>query len=181
MNTVWSTYIQNIGTLYLSRSLRFADQFKERYTKAFGIDAESSVLEIGCGPGALAESLRRWYPRSQIHGIDRDSNFIAFAHEKAPDIDFSEGDATALAFADRSFDVTISNTVAEHIEPSKFYGEQYRILKGNGVCLVLSARRGINIPAACICEETEFEQDIWQRADVYFKETTAKYSVCEYP
>ena len=181
MNTIWSTYIQNIGTLYLSRSLRFADQFKERYAKAFGIDAESSILEIGCGPGALAESLRRWYPRSQIHGIDRDSNFIAFAHEKAPDIDFSEGDATALAFADRSFDVTISNTVSEHIEPSKFYGEQYRVLKENGVCLVLSARRGINIPAPCICEETEFEQDIWRRADMYLKETFTKNKVCEYP
>jgi len=34
MNTVWSTYIQNIGTLYLSRSLRFSDAFKERYVYA---------------------------------------------------------------------------------------------------------------------------------------------------
>lgn len=181
MNTIWSTYVQNIGTLYLSRSLRFADQFKEKYTKAFAIDAKSSILEIGCGPGALAESLQRWYPHSRIHGVDRDSNFIAFAREKAPDIDFSEGDATALAFADESFDVTISNTVAEHIEPSGFYGEQYRVLKENGVCLVLSARSGISIPAACIREETEFEQDIWRRADMYFKQARTKYRVCEYP
>lgn len=37
MNTIWSTYIQNIGTLYLSRSLRFSDAFKERYLNVFQI------------------------------------------------------------------------------------------------------------------------------------------------
>ena len=181
MNTIWSTYIQNIGTLYFSRSLKFADRFKERYVKAFGMDDKSRILEIGCGPGALAESLQRWYPHSQIYGVDRDSDFIAFARKKTKGIEFSEGDATALDFEDRSFDVTISNTVAEHIEPSKFYGEQYRVLKENGVCLVLSARRGINIPAPCISEETEFEQNIWRRADKYFREAHEKYNVCEYP
>lgn len=181
MNTIWSTYIQNIGTLYLSRSLKFADNFKERYMDAFGIHDNSKMLEIGCGPGALAESLLRWYPHSQICGIDRDSNFVEFAREKTSGIDFLEGDATALPFEDGSFDVTISNTVAEHIDPSKFYREQYRVLKENGVCLVLSARKGINIAAPCILEETEFEQDIWQRTDKYFRKMHAKYRVCEYP
>lgn len=181
MNTIWSTYIQNIGTLYFSRSLKFADFFKDRYKEVFDIHDKIKILEIGCGPGALAESLKRWYPHSQICGIDRDSNFIEFAREKTSDIAFLEGDATELPFENGSFNVTISNTVAEHIEPSRFYSEQYRVLKENGVCLVLSARRGINIPAPCICEETEFEQDIWQRADKYFRETHSKYRVCEYP
>lgn len=181
MNTIWSTYIQNIGTLYFSRSLKFADHFKEKYLEAFRIDDKNKMLEIGCGPGALAESLSRWYPHSEICGVDRDSNFISYAREKTTGIAFLEGDATALPFEAGSFDVTISNTVAEHIEPSKFYGEQYRVLKENGVCLVLSARRGINIPAPCITEETEFEQAIWQRADQYFRETHEKYDVCTYP
>ena len=181
MNTVWSTYIQNIGTLYSSRALRFADPFQERYKEAFGLDGNGKILEIGCGPGALAQSLLRWYPQAQICGVDRDSNFISFARENAPGIAFLEGDATALPFEAGSFAVTISNTVAEHVEPSQFYGEQYRVLKENGICLVLSARRGIHIPAPCVAEETEFEQRIWQKADRYFQETHAKYKVCEYP
>lgn len=181
MNTIWSTYIQNIGTLYLSRSLRFADHFKGKYKEAFQIDDKSKILEIGCGPGALAESLWRWYPHSQICGVDRDSRFIEFARKNTSGIAFLEGDATALPLEDNSFDVTISNTVAEHIEPSKFYGEQYRVLKENGVCLVLSARRGINIPAPCIAEETEFEQDIWRHTETYFEEAHTKYKVCNYP
>lgn len=123
MNTVWSTYIQSIGTLYLSRSLRFSDAFKERYVNAFQLPENSNILEIGCGPGALAESLSRWYPDSRVSAIDRDSNFIDFATKNTSGIQFLAGDATALPYDDASFDATISNTVAEHIEPSKFYGE----------------------------------------------------------
>ncbi len=181
MNTIWSTYVQSISTLYDSRSLRFSDMFKNKYKDVFKIDEKKRILEIGCGPGALAESLSRWYPKAQIEGIDRDSNFIEFARKNAPYIKFIEGDAKALPYEDESFDVTISNTVAEHIEPAKFYGEQYRVLKQNGVCIVLSARKGVNISAKCIREESEFEKEIWQRVEKYFKEINEKYGVCAYP
>lgn len=181
MNTIWSTYVQSIGTLYNTRSLRFSDIFMDKYKNVFDIEGKKKILEIGCGPGALAESLSRWYPDSQISAIDRDSNFIDFAKKKATHISFSEGDAMALPFESDSFDVTISNTVAEHIEPEKFYSEQYRVLKENGVCLVLSARRGINISAPCINEISEFEKDIWQRVDKHYAEVNKKYEVCSYP
>lgn len=181
MNTIWSSNLQSIRTLYDSRVLRFSDIFMDKYKNAFRIEDKQKILEIGCGPGVLAESLSRWYPSAQIFGIDRDSNFIAFARGRNQHINFIEGDATRLSFEDESFDVTISNTVVEHIEPSKFYGEQYRVLKENGVCLVLSARKGINIEAPCIMEQSEFEKEIWQRTEKYFEETLKKYNVCAYP
>ena len=181
MNTIWSTYVQGIGTLYNTRLLRFSDLFQGKYREAFRIDDKERILEIGCGPGALAESLARWYPSARVFGVDRDSNFIAFAKQQNPMIQYMEGDATALAFEDESVDVTISNTVAEHIEPSKFYGEQYRVLKENGVCLVLSARRGINITASCISEQSEYEKEIWKRAEKPLAEVDKKFSVCAYP
>lgn len=181
MNTMWSTYVQSIGTLYYSRALRFADMFRGKYKDIFQLDSPGQILEIGCGPGALAKSLSRWYPQANICGIDRDSNFINFARGQVPEVTFAEGDATSLSFDSRSFDVTISNTVAEHIEPAKFYGEQYRVLKENGVCLVLSARKGVNIVASCISEETDFEKDIWKRAERFFIENKKKYEICAYP
>ena len=181
MNTIWSTYVQSIGTLYLSRRLKFSDRFRAQYQSVFSIDGGSRILEIGCGPGALAQSLHRWYPGAQVFGIDRDHSFIEFARENIPGVSFSEGDATALPFEARSFDVTISNTVAEHIDPTLFYGEQRRVLKENGVCLVLSARKGIHIPAPCIAAETPWEQALWQRAEPYFKQAHQKYHVCAYP
>ncbi len=181
MNTMWSTYIQSIGALYYSRTLRFADLFQNKYVEAFALSTPRRILEIGCGPGALAQSLSRWYPESEVLGIDRDSNFIEFAKRQALQITFEEGDATNLPYKDESFDVTISNTVVEHIEPSKFYEEQYRVLKEKGVCLVLSARKGVNISAPCIMEESDFEKDIWKRTENFFAENMKKYKICAYP
>lgn len=181
MNNIWSTYIQKTDTLYSSRSLRFSDLFREKYTAAFDIGDRKRILEIGCGPGALSQALSRWYPHSEIIGTDRDSAFIDFAKQQAPHITFTEEDATALSFADNSFDVTISNTVAEHIEPSKFFGEQYRVLKEGGICLVLSGRKGVNINAPCIEEQSDFEAEIWSRAETRFAESLERYSVCQYP
>ena len=181
MNKEWSTYIQRIGTLHLSRSLRFADLFREKYTSAFAIDDKKSILEIGCGSGALSHALHCWYPNSDIIGVDRDSAFIEFARKQSPNILFVEDDATKLSFENESFDVTISNTVAEHIEPSKFFGEQYRVLKLNGVCIVLSARRGINISAPCVLEQSDFEKEIWNRTENRYNEIEKEFGVCLYP
>lgn len=180
MNTIWSDYIQNIGTLYSSRTLRFSDEYQEQYRNAFRIEGRKRILEIGCGPGALTQSLTRWYPTAEIIGIDRDVAFIQFAKQQAPDITFMEADATALPFEDDSFDVVISNTVQEHIEPSKFFGEQFRVLKSNGICLVLSARRGINIVADCIAEQSSFEEAIWKKVEPFCQNINQEYQVGRY-
>lgn len=165
MNTNWSDYVQGVGTLYLSRMLRFSNQHRQAYMQAFDLDGARRLrmLELGCGPGALTQSLARWYPNADITAIDLDSAFIEFAAHRAPGLRFIEADATALPFEDGEFDVTISNTVQEHIAPERFFGEQHRVLKRGGVCLVLSARRGVNIEADCVAQQSDFERDIWAR------------------
>lgn len=165
MNTNWSDYVQGVGTLYLSRMLRFSNQHRQAYMQAFDLDGARRLrmLELGCGPGALTQSLARWYPNADITAIDLDSAFIEFAAHRAPGLRFIEADATALPFEDGEFDVTISNTVQEHIAPERFFGEQHRVLKRGGVCLVLSARRGVNIEADCVAQQNDFERDIWAR------------------
>lgn len=163
MKNLWSENIQGVLTLYLSRKLRFHDSFMNQYMDLFSLDTRKNVriLEIGCGPGALSGALHRCYPNAEIIGIDRDSKFIEFARQNEPGVQFLEGDATDLPFDDRFFDVTISNTVSEHIEPSRFYSEQKRVLRDDGVCLVLSSRSSIYRYADCL-KETEMEQAFWQ-------------------
>lgn len=181
MNNIWSKYVQGTNTLYYTRKLRFNDMFAEQYKMLFDLDTKKKlkILEIGCGPGALAGALHRWYPNAEITAIDRDSEFIRFANANQKGVEFVEGDATNLPFDNDTFDVTISNTVAEHIEPSKFYGEQLRVLKPNGICLVLSSRKGINIYPNCV-DLNEFEKQFWEKAQKH-DNSTKKYSVCQYP
>ena len=181
MNNIWSEHIQGIKTLYLSRKLRFDDAFFDQYDRLFHLDhdRELKILEIGCGPGALAESLHRWYPGAQITAIDRDSSFITFAQENIAGVNFIEGDATHLPFENGTFDVTISNTVQEHIEPAAFWGEQRRVLKPGGICLCLSARKGIHCSAQCL-EITREEKEFWESLPQTENELE-KYGVCKYP
>ena len=181
MNSVWSDHVQGILTLYLSRKLRFDDLFFDQYDKLFRLNKERpyKILEIGCGPGALAEALHRWYPNAEIVGIDRDSKFIEFAKQHVPGAAFIEGDATNLPFAENTFDVTISNTVQEHVEPSAFWGEQRRVLKKSGICLCLSARKGIRCIAPCLAE-TEAETAFWAKQPDA-AEDFEKYQICKFP
>lgn len=181
MNVIWSKYIQGTNTLYYSRKLRFDDLFSEQYKRLFHLneDRDLKILEIGCGPGALAGALRRWYPNAEITAVDRDSNFIRFAKEREKGITFLECDVTDLPFADNRFDVVISNTVSEHIEPAMFYKEQFRVLKTGGICLVLSSREGITICADCMNQDA-YEQQFWQKVRQY-DDSLDKYSICKYP
>lgn len=181
MNVTWSKYVQGIQTLYCSRKLRFDDVFAQQYKRFFALDenAPLKILEIGCGPGALAEALRRWYPKAEITAVDRDTEFIRFAKAHIPDVTFAEADITALPFDDDTFDITISNTVSEHVEPSKFYGEQYRVLRPDGICFVLSSRKGIHLSPAALAPGKE-EQEFWDKIS-RFDRSMQEYKVCQYP
>ena len=179
MNTIWSKYIQGAKTLYYSRKLRFDDIFKDRYKPAFALDGDKplKILEIGCGPGALAGALHRWYPKAEITGVDLDSELIRFAGEHEKGVVFKEGDATSLPFDDESFDAVASDTVCEHIDPEKFYKEQLRVLKKGGTCLVLSARRGIS--AGKEEELSEYERKFWEKVEKY-DDIIEKFQVGKY-
>lgn len=180
MNTIWSECVQGAKTLYYSRKLRFGDLFAEQFKKLLKLDGRRKlkILEIGCGPGALAGELRRWYPKADICGLDRDSNFINFARAHEEGINFIEGDATSLPFNDDTFDVTISYTVSEHIEPDKFYGEQLRVLKQGGTCIVLSTRKTVYVNAPCL-DEQESERIFWEKVK-NCDDTMEKYGIGRY-
>ncbi len=180
MNENWSRFVQGANTLYYSRKLRFDDMFSAQFVEAFGLDREKElrILEIGCGPGALAGAMHRWYPKAEITGIDLDSAFIRFAKEKEKGVAFLEADAAALPFEDESFDVTLSNTVSEHIEPGAFFPEQRRVLKKGGVCLVLSARKGFRQKSE-FERETEFEESFWKKVSA-FDDSMERFSVGKY-
>lgn len=82
-------------------------------------------------------------------GLDRDAGHIAFAREKTRTLglhcDFVNADATAMPFADRTFDVCFSHTVAEHVPHKPFFEEQFRVLKPGGRISVLSVRSRLGV------------------------------------
>ncbi len=178
----WSELIQGVDTLYWSRRLRFSPRTMADFTRSFDIDKIAhnggNLLEIGCGPGALLEALGEWYPNLSLIGCDIDKNFISFARSHAKGAEVVYGNVGQLPFDDGSFDVTISNTVCEHVNPASFFGQQHRVLKTGGVCLVLSSRKTISFYNDDV---SETERQFWDRLNDWGKSNLEKYNVCAYP
>lgn len=136
MDTTWSKYVQTTEELYCSRDLRFNDYNKDLWLKAIGAKSGDNILEVGCAGGTYCHKLKKYVPNIKITGLDRDAGHIEFARRKSAElglqVDFVIGDATAMPFADNTFDLCFSHTVAEHIPHDPFFGEQYRVLKECG-------------------------------------------------
>ena len=110
-----------------------------------------SVLEVGCGTGVLSRLLaQRTHGESHITGMDINPYFLneaaALVRREGLDnsIEFREGNAEALPFADNSFDVTMSITVIEEVDASKLIADMVRVTKPGGRIAVAS--RALDLP-----------------------------------
>lgn len=97
-----------------------------------------TVLDIGCGNGRFFPVLRDRH--IAYVGLDNSKGLLKEAREQFPGVTFVEGDATALPFPDRSFDIAFSFATIHHI-PSKalrhaFVREAARVLKPGSVFIV---------------------------------------------
>jgi ubiquinone/menaquinone biosynthesis C-methylase UbiE len=92
-------------------------------------------LDVGCGNGAFTKLIvERCAPRA-IHGIDPSEEQLAFARaQPASSIaQFSVGDATALPFAEQTFDVAVMPLVIFFVpEPSQGIAEMARVVCAGG-------------------------------------------------
>ncbi len=94
----------------------------------------SSLLDCGCGTGAVLALLSREYPGARLTGVDLSSKMIARAAERAlPNAGFLKGDCEELPFEDGSFDVVLCCHSFHHYpRPERFFAEAARVLKPGG-------------------------------------------------
>ncbi len=92
----------------------------------------SSILEIGSGPGSDWEILSKNY---SVTGSDNSAEFIKRLTAKYPDGEFLELDAVTL-LTEKKFDVIYSNKVMHHLTDTELIDSikrQYEILNTNGI------------------------------------------------
>jgi ubiquinone/menaquinone biosynthesis C-methylase UbiE len=92
-------------------------------------------LDVCCGTGILSQAIATRRQPLQVVGIDRAAPLIDFArrHRSAPNIAYQAGDATALPFADRSFDVCVCGLGLNFIsDPARALQELYRVTRSGG-------------------------------------------------
>ncbi|HEX2254931.1 MAG TPA: class I SAM-dependent methyltransferase [Thermoanaerobaculia bacterium] len=101
-------------------------------------EAVTSVLDVGCGTGALLERLARRHPEAALAGVDPVAEMLAVARSRlSPDVDLRQGWAEQLPFADDSFDVVTSCNMFHYLrEPRAALREMGRVLRVGGQLLV---------------------------------------------
>lgn len=184
MDNHWSDYIQTTEELYASRDSRFTVKNKDAWISHIGVNPGMKVLEVGCAGGIFCHNLKKYIPDLDITGLDFDRNHIIFAREKAKEsglcCTFVEGEIGAMPFADGTFDLVYSHTVAEHVPPDDFFGEQRRVLKPGGRITVLSVRTALGLKDRSDSEVHEEEkvllEKLWSNAENVFE----KYDVGKY-
>lgn len=118
---------------------RFAAMIRE-YLDAMAIDAQRSVLDLGCGTGVVARAIaRRPGFNGSVTGVDRASYLVAaaarFAQEEgvADRVDFRAGDSHSLALRDAQFDAAVAHTLFSHLDdPHAVLCEMVRVVKPGG-------------------------------------------------
>ncbi len=106
-----------------------------RLAKFAKIRAGQKVLDVACGTGVVAITAARI--GAKVHGVDLTPELLERARQNARiakvEIDFREGDAEALPFADAAFDVVVSQF--GHMfapRPVVVISEMLRVLKSGG-------------------------------------------------
>ena len=97
------------------------------------------VLEVGCGSGVLCRWLaRRLGGDPPVVGVDvnryflREATALAAQEGLVERIDFREGDAMSLPFADASFDGALAVTVLEEVDADRALAELVRVTRPGG-------------------------------------------------
>jgi len=101
--------------------------------------AGERVLDLGSGAGTDSLVAAQMVgPHGRVTGIDMTDAMLAKARAAATEmgvtnIEFVEGEAEGLPFADASFDVVISNGVIDLVpDKDAVFGELYRVLAPGG-------------------------------------------------
>jgi len=90
---------------------RFWQETVERFRDHYDLAEDASILDVGCAKGFMLHDFKELMPRARVEGIDVSEYAIANAKETVRGC-VRVGNAAALPYADRSFDLVVSiNTV----------------------------------------------------------------------
>ncbi len=97
-----------------------------------------TVLDVGCGFGGTIAHINENYTAMQLVGLNLDERQLQRACTTVNalpgnQIEFKQGNACALPFADNSFDVVLAVECIFHFpDREQFFKEAYRVLKPSG-------------------------------------------------
>ena len=129
--SVWAS-----GGAYEPYVGRWSRLVAREFVEWLGIPPAASWLDVGCGTGALTETILRRANPAQVHGIDPSEGYLALAREQVrdPRVRFDAGDARHLSVESARYDAVVSALVLNFIpDVATGIAEMARVVRPGGI------------------------------------------------
>ncbi len=123
----WAT-----GAAYEPYVGRWSRLVAREFLNWLNVSAQSRWLDVGCGTGALSQTVLDSTAPGAVKGIDRSDGYVALAREQIRDerAQFEVGDAQALPVETGAYDAVVSGLVLNFIpQPERAVAEMARAAK----------------------------------------------------
>jgi SAM-dependent methyltransferase len=113
---------------------RYSTPLAPTFANFAGVEAGQSVIDVGCGPGALTGDLVQRVGADAVAAIDPSESFVDAVHRRFPDVDVRHGGAESLPFNDDSFDRAVAQLVVNFMaDPVQGLREMARVTRPGGI------------------------------------------------
>ncbi|MBI5531294.1 MAG: class I SAM-dependent methyltransferase [Deltaproteobacteria bacterium] len=130
MTDAWGT-----GQSYEPYVGRWSRLVARSFLNWLGMPCAARWVDVGCGTGALTETVLALASPARILGVDASESYVGFARQQVVGdrVRFEVADARALPCQDSSFDVAVSGLVLNFLpEPSTMASEMVRVVRPGG-------------------------------------------------
>ena len=131
---VWAS-----GAAYEPYVGRWSRLVAREFLAWLGVPAGSRWLDVGCGTGALSQTILNFAAPSEVTGIDAAAGYIAYAQEHIGDerAHFEVGDAQDLSVETGSYEAVVSGFMLNFVpRPELAVAEMARAARPGGVVAV---------------------------------------------
>ncbi len=146
VSVLFATYMWQCRNAFAFEKGGLMGQIHEFLLQHLPWDGQGTVLDIGCGAGALSIRCIKRYPDAKLVGMDYWGKEWSYAKEQCEEnariegvadrCRFEKGDAAALTYKDNTFDAAISNFVFHEVRSAKdkrdVVREALRVVKPGG-------------------------------------------------
>jgi SAM-dependent methyltransferase len=112
---------------------RYAPGLSAALIEAVGVEPDSRVLDVGCGPGGLATALAEIVGQENVAAVDPSPPFVSVCRARLPTADVRVAAAEELPFPDGFFDGGFAQLVVNFMtDAERGVGEMKRVVKPGG-------------------------------------------------
>ena len=134
-----TTDIWQSGAGYEAYVGRWSRRVAEVFIEGLGSPAQARWVDVGCGTGAVTETILRLADPASVVGVDPSEAFVTFARGQVvdPRASFAVGDGAALPVSDDGADVAVSGLVLNFVpDPAAMLAEMGRVTRPGGTIAI---------------------------------------------